>query len=118
MPNKSISFNVQGDSGSDYDMDLLVDHDACRLVCSCPAGSIGMFCKHKQRILDGDFSRADISAADKREAKQILDQLNSKLNPYFEEINSIEEEIREAKARLKKAKNKAASALFEGVELT
>ena len=78
MPNKSISFTVQGDSGSDYDMDLLVDHDACRLVCSCPAGSIGMFCKHKQRILDGDFSRADISAADKREAKQILDQLNSR----------------------------------------
>lgn len=117
MP-KNISFTVQGDSGSDYDMDLLVDHDTCRLVCSCPAGSIGMFCKHKQRILDGDFSRADISAADKREAKQILDQLNSKLNPYFEEINSIEEEIREAKARLKKAKNKAASALFEGVELT
>lgn len=116
MP-KSISFTVQGDSGSDYDMDLLVEHDVCRLVCSCPAGSLGMFCKHKQRILDGDFSRADISTADKQEAKQILDQLNSKLNPYFEEIDSLEEEIRGAKARLKKAKNKASSALFEGVEL-
>lgn len=54
--NERLIFLVKGDSSSEpYSVDITINDNQMYVACSCPAGNFGKFCKHKIRLLQGDF---------------------------------------------------------------
>lgn len=49
-----ITFSVQGSGEEPYTVEFRKDGSNLSAYCTCPAGEVGQYCKHRFRILDGD----------------------------------------------------------------
>ena len=48
-----LNFLVQGSAQEPYQVSFLKDQNNLNVYCTCPAGVLGQFCKHKFNILEG-----------------------------------------------------------------
>jgi DNA polymerase-3 subunit epsilon len=54
--NTSLSFTVQGSTGSEYEVTARKVANQLRMTCTCQAGQNRIWCKHRTALLDGDIS--------------------------------------------------------------
>ena len=47
-----LTFLVQGSAHDPYEVSFLKHNDNLNVYCTCPAGVLGQFCKHKINILE------------------------------------------------------------------
>ena len=128
MPNKLYTFLSRSSSGEPYQVEVAVfDSEKISMHCSCKAGLLKQWCKHKADIIDGfgllliDESQLGIF----EEVCGLIEnsQLSNEYLQYKSELEIIEEtKIRllneiesEAKAAKKEAKLKFARQLAEGI---
>ena len=50
-----ITFSVQGSAEEAYVVEFRKDGSNLSAYCTCPAGEVGQYCKHRFRILEGDI---------------------------------------------------------------
>ena len=55
-----LTFLVQGSAQEPYEVSFIKHNDNLNAYCTCPAGALGQFCKHKFNILEGS-SKAVVS---------------------------------------------------------
>ena len=53
-PMETITFSVQGSAEAPYEVEFRRDGANLTAYCTCPAGAVGQYCKHRLRILQGD----------------------------------------------------------------
>ena len=58
-----FEFLVQGSSAEPYEVIIQREGNDLKANCTCPAGSVGQYCKHRFAILSGDASNV-IKGAD------------------------------------------------------
>jgi hypothetical protein len=51
---EKLTFLVQGSGSVPYEVKLRKNGDNLTAICSCPAGSLGQYCKHRFQILEGE----------------------------------------------------------------
>jgi len=51
---EKIHFLVQGSAPSPYSVTFTKTKNSLNAICSCPAGKVGQYCKHRLRILNGE----------------------------------------------------------------
>ena len=62
-----LSFLVQGSAQEPYEVSFLKSNDNLNAYCTCPAGELGQFCKHKFNILEGSTKAVVSDNADQVE---------------------------------------------------
>lgn len=102
---------LSSDGVTTYVVEFSLESSKLHVYCSCPAGALGKWCKHKMRLISGDVSGAI-------ETSRLVDFVevqswvrNSEFPRLLDEIKSAEEEIQSAKTKMnnvKKALEKAA----------
>ena len=109
---QDLVFDVQGSSLNEYEVSFFVDENGdIRAFCTCRAGQMGIYCKHRVALIVGDFTSV-VGGAEKKDKLQELLK-NSELKRIVEEVIQIEKEAKALNATLKKAKKKLQS-LMEG----
>jgi uncharacterized Zn finger protein len=107
-----IQFHVQGSSADPYLVTFVRERDSLAAFCTCAAGSIGQYCKHRLALLTGDTS-AVVSGnqADEETIRQWLK--GSPLEAALEAVNAAERQLAEAKLLVTAAKKRLTEA-FRG----
>ena len=49
-----LTFNVQGSAEEPYVVEFRKEGSNLSAYCTCPAGEVGQYCKHRFRLLQGD----------------------------------------------------------------
>lgn len=62
-----LTFLVQGSAQEPYEVNFLKHNDNLNAYCTCPAGVLGQFCKHKFNILEGSIKAVVSDNADEVE---------------------------------------------------
>jgi len=52
---ETITISVQGSAEEPYSVEFRKDGTNLTAYCSCPAGEVGQYCKHRFRILQGEI---------------------------------------------------------------
>lgn len=53
---ETFTFRIQGSQEEPYEVAISLSEEALKITCTCKAGSVGQFCKHKMSVLNGDTS--------------------------------------------------------------
>jgi len=51
-----LSFVIRGSKGDLYDVSFDRSGDNLTATCTCRAGEMGMYCKHRFQLMDGDIT--------------------------------------------------------------
>jgi hypothetical protein len=103
MSDGLIKFTVIGSSSSTYEVDFVKVADKVSVYCSCLAGSHGSYCKHRNRLLDGD--KSGIASENPDELDAVLAWLSgSGLERAYEEFKTATSAKPQDKDRVLKAK--------------
>lgn len=111
-----ITFLAKSSSGEGpYKVDFINEQGRLIIKCNCPAGRFGKLCKHKMRLVKGDYE----ILFDENQAEQ-LDQIQdiiqkSEYLPLIINISKAEKVIREAEKGLREAKKQVAKAMKNGL---
>lgn len=109
---------VSSRGDSFYTVDFFLKHNALSVLCDCPAGEWGKFCKHKWQLLNGDESMlAESSESDKLAEVNKL-ALERGLNDLYQETERLEQEKKILTREQKKEKDTLKKALSKKVVLT
>ncbi len=111
MNNITREFLVHGSEPSPYKVVFLKKGQNLMATCTCRAGIMGMLCKHRLSILDGDKS-AVVSDNDDQVAEVASWLLGSSVAEAISEVVSLEGQKREIEAKIKRAKKVVADALM------
>ena len=105
--NERLIFLINGDSSSEpYSVDITINDNQMYVACSCPAGKFGKFCKHKIRLLQGDFDVLyDDDQCDDLSRIHEWIQQSDFLNLIFER-SKFKKDLREAQQRLDAVKKR------------
>lgn len=95
--NNRITVTVQGDSGTDYPLEIHLGSKLLHLRCGCRAGFAGIRCKHAAGILQGDFSRIE-DEGERAAAQELLDRISLKVDVLAETDGRLAEIERQIKA--------------------
>jgi hypothetical protein len=100
---ESFDFLVQGSAPEPYVVIFQKEHNKIIAHCTCPAGEMGQYCKHRFAILNG-FSEGIISsnAADVKIISTWLP--GSNIERALNELEKAEEEVAKAKKKVSAAK--------------
>lgn len=100
-----------------YEITTISDVRALSVHCTCPAGELGKYCKHKAAMVLGDAGAlyGDDQSERFAEAQKLI--VASPLPTLFAEIADAERKAVAAAAFAKKAKKHVAKAMNQGVEL-
>ena len=112
----NITFLAKSSSGEDpYKVDFINDNGRLIVKCNCPAGRFGKFCKHKMRLIKGNYEILfDENQDDDLEEMQDIIQ-NSGYLSLIIDLSKAEKAVREAEEDLKKVKKDVALAMKSGV---
>lgn len=108
MSKNQLEFKVQGDSGNLYTVRFEKEGSDLFSSCSCPAGEMGTYCKHRIRLLTGEISKlvskneSDIANLIKLKAGTELDKILLRLFDREAALESVKKEIKSVKKDLQK----------------
>jgi hypothetical protein len=107
-----IQFRVQGSSTEPYLVTFIRDVEGLIASCTCAAGSMGQYCKHRLAILAGDAtSLVSDNGTDIATVTQWLD--GSMLSRALAELEAAEQQLEAAKRAVASAKKRLSQA-FSG----
>lgn len=102
-----IIFRVQGSASDPYEVTFDKSDNTLTARCTCPAGEVGQYCKHRLRILRGDST--GIVSPNQKDVGVVKSWLSgTELESALNEFDSAEKEQEKAKKRLDLAKKKLA----------
>jgi len=91
-----ITFHVQGSAPEPYFVRFSKNGSNLTALCTCPAGGVGQYCKHRMRILEG--SDEGIVSGNEAEVATVVSLLPGT------DVEAAMTQLREAESRLEKAK--------------
>ena len=108
-----IIFLVQGSAAEPYKVTFSKRTEGNLTAhCTCPAGKVGMHCKHRMNILLGDVT--DIVSKNEETAHNVYEWYrDSDVERELKTIDRLEREIDELKRLLISAKKRAAVAMMD-----
>ncbi|TIH12729.1 hypothetical protein D0S45_17315 [Marinifilum sp. JC120] len=131
---KRISFDVLGSKENIYTIDFeFFSKSGLRVICSCPAGNRGNFCKHVEAIIKGDDSILDPDFIERskdkfQQAQQAVKEygLDKELYEYETMVNNLKAEkkqieskilpeIKENKSKMNAEKRRFSRRVYRGV---
>ncbi len=106
----SVKFLVSGSSEEPYEVLFTYDGNNLNAYCTCPAGSNGMYCKHRFQILKGDSAK--IVSPNKDQVASVVKWLDgSDIQEAMKKVEELELETELIKNRLSAAKKKLAKSM-------
>ena len=120
-----IRLLVKSSSSSEpHSVDIIVESDKMFVFCSCPAGKYGKFCKHKIRVMQGDFDILyddyqldDVARiADWIQESDFLDLIFER-SKFKSELREAEERLEAVKKKMKPVEKRIAQAMKDGIKL-
>lgn len=103
---------VQGSAAEPYEVTIQRDGPNLTARCSCPAGIVGQYCKHRFGLLAGDAS--GIVSENAAEVARVATWLGgSDLELALQELASSEAALEAAKRRVSQAKKVVARAMMD-----
>jgi NAD-dependent DNA ligase len=107
-----LEFLIQSrSSGSQYIIGVFEEDGRPVMTCTCPAGEMGSFCKHRIALIEGDFSEVIRSTHDPVEIGPAL--AGSELSASISRMRDQEQAIKAAQAELRGIK-KGVARLMNG----
>lgn len=107
----AIVFQVHGSAPDPYTTTFTKMDSNLTAHCTCPAGAVGQYCKHRLRILQG--SAEGIVSGNQDEVKTVQSWLpGSDVEIALNDIQEAEQAHEESKKLLDLAKRKLARALM------
>jgi len=103
MQSIELFFLVQGSKDEPYEVNFLREDDNLTATCTCTAGMIGTYCKHRTSILLGDTSAivgGDIDRFD--EIENLIP--GTDVEDALVDIKELEDEMKQLKKQLTMAK--------------
>ncbi len=98
-----------------YTVDFINKESHLLIKCNCPSGKFGKFCKHKIRLLKGDY---EMLYDEKQNDKLGIINEQIQKSEYLEliiELSKSEKAVREAEKKLNVVKKKIAHAMKTGL---
>lgn len=109
---EEITFHVQGSAPEPYVVRFSREENNIRAHCTCPAGAVGQYCKHRTRIIEG--SDEGIVSGNESEVAKIVSWLSgSDVETALNNVRDAEERLENAKKELSAHKKKLARALMD-----
>lgn len=108
---EEIKFEVQGSASEPYDVVFVKQEDGnLSAYCSCPAGQIGQYCKHRFNILAG---KADGIVSSNPETVNVVASWlpGTDVETVLFKVRSLEAEEEKIKKALSTAKKELAKAM-------
>lgn len=106
-------FLIQGSEKSPYKVVFLKSGNNIQADCTCRAGIVGMLCKHRLSILDGD-NRAVVSDNTDEVAEVASWLAGSPVGEAIAEVVALEAQKKSIESRIKTAKKMVSKALIPG----
>ena len=107
-----LIFLVQGSAQEPYEVSFLKHNDNLNVYCTCPAGALGQFCKHKINILEGSTKAVVSDNTDDAEVVATWlsgSDLETALNTYYE----VKSELSKSKKKWSLARKEVARVMRE-----
>ena len=105
-----MTFSVQGSAEEPYSVEFRRDGANLSAYCTCAAGAVGQYCKHRFRILQGDFE--GLVGGSTEEVKKVASWLGgTDVESAILELAKAETVLEQAKKDVSAAKKKLARAL-------
>lgn len=112
-----ITLLAKSSSGAGpYPVEFIFENNTMSIHCGCPAGKWGKFCKHKIRMLQGDY---DILYDDDQgnQLDKITDWIQgSEFLDLIFERGKLEKVLKETQNNLNAVKKKMAEAMKNGIK--
>lgn len=110
----AIKFSaVSASSGEVYELVAEKTKRGLRFTCTCTAGELGQFCKHRAAIIcDASLASNNLSAADIAIFKGWLE--SSQIVAFLDSIATAEEDIKNAKKQVTMLKRELGRRLHDG----
>lgn len=101
---------VQGSAPEPYRVTFILRGANLTARCTCPAGMIGQYCKHRFSILAGDVS--EVTSGDLVQLSKVREWLpGTDVEAAMLEISRLEGEVDALKRKLSAAKKRLAAAM-------
>ena len=107
---EEITFLVQGSAPEPYVVRFKKDGGNLTAHCTCPAGAVGQYCKHRFRILDG-CAEGIVSDNAAAVSTVVAWLAGSDLEAALRAVRAAEDRLETAKNELSACKKKLARAL-------
>ena len=102
-------FQVQGSAAEPYEVTIQRDRDNLIAYCTCPAGEVGQYCKHRFAILSGDANAVVKGAENVGSAAALLP--GTDVEEAWNLVLEAEARLEAAKRDLSGAKKKLARSM-------
>jgi hypothetical protein len=107
---EKIKFLVQGSAKEPYEIEFMKSGSNLTASCTCPAGTNGIYCKHRFNIMRG--LEIGIVSQNKSDAEKIKTWLaGTAVERALIDVNEKEEHFAQAKQELTVARKKLAKAM-------
>lgn len=107
---EKLVFLVRGSASEPYEVKLRKDGNNLTAICSCPAGRLGQYCKHRFQILEGEAM--GIVSDNQSEVSLVKEWLRgTDVEAALQDVRDSEKAAEMAKKYLSDAKRKLAVAL-------
>jgi uncharacterized Zn finger protein len=109
-------FEVRSSDGvTTYVVEFSLESSKLHVYCSCPAGMLGKWCKHKMRLISGDVSGV-IGTSGTADFDEVRNWVrNSELPRLLDEMKLAEDEVHAVKTKLDNVKKALEQAVQKGV---
>ena len=112
MVTMEINFLVQGSAKDPYEVTFIKDGDNLAALCTCPAGKMGQYCKHRINILGGSIKNVVSENVD--DVKVVESWLpGTDVETALIEVLAAEKEFKAAKQNLMNYKKKLARVMHD-----
>lgn len=109
---EEITFQVQGSAAEPYAVRFSRKGNNIRAHCTCPAGAVGQYCKHRTRIIEGS-DEGIVSGNEKDVASVVAWLPGSDVKAALNDVRNAEDRLEAAKRELAAFKKKLARSLMD-----
>jgi len=109
---EEITFQIQGSAPEPYVVRFRRNGNNISAHCTCPAGAVGQYCKHRTRIIEG--CDEGIVSLNKGDIGKVVSWLpGSDLEAALRDVRDAEDRFESAKKELAAFKKKLAKTLMD-----
>jgi hypothetical protein len=95
-------FNIKSSSSDEIYTIIFKFDELISINCNCQAGLTKMLCKHRLNLMDGDITSLS-NPSDEKTLSEVLSKIDkNKVSNLYNDLNSIEAEIKNLEATRKK----------------